>query len=83
MSFSNIGRLVVTCSSKVETAKLLTYLDSGENGVSLADKADYDRTLLDGLRCILDLEDATLGRESDRIVVIVVPEHGGGGRCGV
>lgn len=51
--------------------------------MSLADETDDHRTLLDRLRCVLDLEDATLRREGDRIVVVVVPEHGEGGRCGV
>jgi hypothetical protein len=49
----------------------------------LADDAHDDRTLLDGLLRVLDLEDATLRREGDRVVVVVVPEHDVGRSCGV
>lgn len=48
----------------------------------LADDADDDRTLLHCFLCILDLEYAALRRERHRIVVVVVPEHVGGGPCG-
>jgi hypothetical protein len=43
----------------------------------LADNAHDDRTLLDGLLCVLNLEYTSLRRERHRVVVIVVSEHGG------
>ena len=36
------------------------YLYGGEDGVSFADDADDDGTLLHGLLCIFDLEDTAL-----------------------
>jgi len=43
--------------------------------VSLADDANNDGTLLDGFLGVFDLEDTTLRREGDGIVVVVVAEH--------
>jgi hypothetical protein len=48
-----------------------------------ADDAYNDWTLLDSFLCVLDLEYATLRREGDWVVVVVVTEHDGGGSCAV
>lgn len=40
----------------------LAYLDSCQYGVGFAHDAHHNTTLLDGLLCVLDLEDTTLGR---------------------
>ena len=57
---------------------MAAYLDGAEHDVGFAGNADDDRTLLDGFGGIFDLEDASLGRERHRVVVVVVTEHGGG-----
>ena len=70
-------------SMRVYTCIGVIYLDCCEYRVCFADNAYDDRTLLDRLLCIFDLEDAALGREGDRVVVVVVSEHDEGGSCAV
>lgn len=48
----------------------------------LANDTHDDGTLLDCFLCVLDLKYAALRREGDRVVVVVVAEHGESGTCG-
>jgi hypothetical protein len=53
------------------------YLDSTQNGVSLASNTDNNGALLNCLCSILDLEYPALGREGNGIVIVVVSKHDG------
>ena len=61
----------------------VTHLDCCKHRMGLADNSHNHGTLLDCLLRVFDLEDATLWRESHRIVVVVVSEHDEGESCGV
>jgi len=50
-------------------------LESYQDGMCLADETYGSGSLLDGFEGILDLEDTTLRREGDRIVIVVVSKH--------
>lgn len=56
---------------------VVAHLYCGKNDICLADDTNHDGTLLHSFGGILDLEYSALRRERDRIVVVVVSEHGG------